>query len=60
MPVTSPQAIPVKVRVRTLRQLCIEADPDFYQESREPVAYEFAGGKRVFREITNLRGAYAE
>jgi hypothetical protein len=60
MPVTSPQAIPVKVRVRTLRQMCIEADPEFYVEGREPVSYEFAGGKRVFREVTNKSGAYGD
>jgi hypothetical protein len=60
MPVASPKAIPVKVRVRTLHQICIEADPEFYPESREPVAYEFAGGKRVFREITAKSGPYGD
>lgn len=57
---TSPRAIPVKVRVRTLRQMCIEADPEFYPESRKPVAYEFNNGKRIFREVTNSSGPYAD
>lgn len=57
---SSPKAIPVKTRVRTLRQMCIEADPEFYPESRKPVAYEFNNGKRVFREVTYESGAYAD
>ena len=55
----SQDAIPVKVRVTTLRQRCVEADPDFYSEGRKPVAYEFNGGKRVFREITDQSGPYS-
>lgn len=53
-------AIPVRVRVTTLRQRCIEADPDFYPESRRPVAYEFSGGKRIFREVTDQSGPYSD
>lgn len=56
---TSPRAIPVKVRTTTLRQRCVEADPDFYPEGRKPVAYEFAGGKRIFREVTDDSGPYS-
>lgn len=57
---TSPAAIPVRVRVTTLRNKCVEADPDFYTEGRRPVAYEFAGGKRVFREVTDQSGPYSD
>lgn len=56
----SQDAIPVRVRVTTLRQRCVEADPDFYPESRRPVAYEFADGKRKFREITDQSGPYKD
>ena len=47
------------VRTRTLRQMCIEADPDFYTEGRKPIAYEFGGGRRRFREITDQSGPYS-
>lgn len=57
---TSQAAIPVRVRVTTLRQRCVEADPEFYPESRRPVAYDFAGGKRIFREITDQSGPYSD
>lgn len=57
---TSPRAIPVKVRTRTLRQMCVEADPNFYEEGRRPVSYEFNNGKRVFREITDISGPYSD
>lgn len=57
---TSPQAIPVRVRTRTLRQMCVETDPSFYEEGRRPVAYEFNNGKRVFREVTDTSGPYSE
>jgi hypothetical protein len=57
---TSPQAIPVRVRVTTLRQEVIKADPEFMQESEQPVEYEFSGGKRKFRGRYKHRGAYAE
>lgn len=51
--------IPVKTTVKTLRQMCIEADPEFYIEGRKPIAYEFGGGKRKFREITDNSGPYS-
>lgn len=54
----SQKAIPVRWRTRTLRQWCIEADPEFYPESRRPVAYEFGNGKKVFREVTDQSGPY--
>lgn len=57
---TSPRAIPVKTRTRTLRQWCVEADPNFYEEGRRPVAYEFNNGKRVFREVTDVSGPYSD
>lgn len=57
---TSPRAIPVKVRTRTLRQMCINADPEFHQESQKPVAYEFNNGKRIFREVTDASGPYSD
>lgn len=56
----SQDAIPVRVRVTTLRNKCVEADPDFYTEGRRPIAYEFSGGKRVFREVTNTSGPYSD
>lgn len=57
---TSQAAIPVRVRVTTLRNKCVEADPDFYTEGRRPIAYEFAGGKRIFREVTDASGPYSD
>jgi hypothetical protein len=57
---TSPRAIPVKVRTRTMRQWCVEADPEFYSDGRKPVAYEFNNGKRVFREVTDDSGPYSD
>lgn len=56
---TSPKAIPVRVRTSTLHQKCVEADPEFYADGRRPVAYEFGGGKRIFREITDKSGPYS-
>lgn len=56
----SQDAIPVRVRVTTLRQRCVECDPEFYPESRRPIAYEFNGGKRIFREVTDQSGPYAD
>lgn len=52
-------AIPVKTTVKTLRQMCVEADLEFYPEGRKPIAYEFGGGKKVFREVTNTSGPYS-
>lgn len=57
---TSPRAIPVRTTVTTIRQKCVEADPEFITEGRRPVAYEFAGGKRRFREVTNDSGPYSD
>lgn len=57
---TSPRAIPVRVTVTTLRQKCVEADPEFFTEGRKPVAYEFGGGKRIFREVTDQSGPYSD
>lgn len=57
---SSPQAIPVRVRTRELRQMCVEADPDFYQEAENPVEYEFNSGKRIFRGRYKQRGPYAD
>jgi hypothetical protein len=53
---TSPQAIPVRIRVRTLRQLCIQSDSEFMEESENPVEYEFS--KRKFRGRYKHRGPY--
>lgn len=57
---SSPQAIPVRVRQKTWRQLVVEADPDFVQESENPISYEFANGKRKFRERYKQRGPYED
>ena len=50
---------PNPVKTRTLRQMCVEADPDFYPEGRKPITYEFGSGKRKFREITDKSGPYS-
>lgn len=55
---TSPRAIPVRTTQKTLRQMCLEADPEFIEESLNPVEYEFS--KRTFRGRTNHRGAYTD
>ncbi len=55
---TSPRAIPVRVRTRTLRNMCIEADPEFIEESENATEYEFS--KRNFKGRTRYRGAYAD
>ena len=57
---SSPQAIPVRIRTTTLRNEVVKADPEFMQESENPVEYEFGGGKRKFRARYKHRGAYAE
>jgi hypothetical protein len=54
----SPTAIPVKVRQRTLRQLCIQVDEDFMRESENPEEYKFTG--RTFRGRYKQRGAYTD
>jgi hypothetical protein len=53
---TSPQAIPVRIRVRTLRQMVIASDSEFMEESENPVEYEFT--KRKFRGRYRVRGPY--
>lgn len=55
---TSPQAIPVRIRVRTLRQLCIQSDSEFMEESENVREYEFS--KRTFKGRYKHRGAYAD
>lgn len=55
-------ALPVRVRHKNWRQLVIEADPEWIQESQNPVEYEFTGvnvTKRIFRGYYQKRGAYA-
>ena len=54
---TSPRAIPVKTRVRTLRQMVVAADADFIQEGENPIEYEFS--ETIFRGRYKLRGPYA-
>lgn len=54
---TSPRAIPVRTRIRTLRNMCIEADPEFIEESENQVEYEMS--KKKFKGRTRHRGAYA-
>jgi hypothetical protein len=55
---TSPRAIPVRTRTRVLRNMCIEADPEFIEESENPEEYQFS--KRTFRGRYKHRGAYAD
>lgn len=44
--------------VRSWRQMVLEADPDFHEESNRPIAYEMSNG-RVFRDWPTS-GAYAQ
>jgi hypothetical protein len=49
------------VRHKDWRQLVVEADPDFIQESQNPVEYEMTGRnqmKRIFRGYYKQRGPY--
>lgn len=52
------QAIPVRTKVRTIRQMCVDADPEFMTEGLRPVEYEMGKAKRVFRGFYQERGAY--
>ena len=52
------QALPVKRTQKTWRQMCIEADPDLVTEDRNPIEYEMAGGKRIFKGNYKDRGPY--
>ena len=45
-------------KVKTIRQMCVESDPNFYDEGRRPTTYEFGGRKRKFREVTDISGPY--
>ena len=53
---TSPQAIPVRIRTRTLRQMVIATDSEFMEESENVREYEFS--KRKFRGRYKVRGPY--
>lgn len=53
---TSPIAIPVRTLRKTLRQVVIEADPEYITEDRNPIEYEFP--KRIFRGNYKTRGPY--
>jgi hypothetical protein len=55
---THPRAIPVRVTVKTLRQMCIERDPDFIEDGENPIEYEFT--RRKFRGRYRLRGPYED
>jgi hypothetical protein len=46
--------------VRTLRQMCIEADPGFIEGSLVDVEYEFGGGRRLFKGRYQHRGPYGD
>jgi len=52
----SPVAIPVRTLRKTLRQVVIEADPEYITEDRNPIEYEFP--KRIFRGNYKTRGPY--
>lgn len=53
---SSPRAIPVRTFEKTLRQIVIEADPEYITEDRNPVEYEFPG--HTFRGNYRNRGPY--
>lgn len=42
-----------------MRTMCLKADPDFNEESLNPVEYEFSNGRK-FKGRYKSRGAYAE
>ena len=58
MATTPIRAIPVRTRTKTLRQMVVEADPAYIEDSENPVEYEFA--RRKFRGRDKHRGPYAE
>jgi hypothetical protein len=49
-------ALPVRRTQKTLRQIVIEADPEYVVEDRNPVEYEFP--KHTFRGNYKIRGPY--
>lgn len=51
------QAIPVRTSLKTIRQIVIEADPEFQTDDSMPIEYEFT--KRKFKGPYRQRGAYA-
>ena len=55
---SSPRAIPVRTTTRTLRQMCLEADPEFIEDSENPIEYEFP--RRKFRGRYKFRGPYED
>lgn len=48
------------LRQRTLRQMCIEADPSFIEASIVDIEYEFGGGRRIFKGRYQHRGPYGD
>ena len=56
---TSPRAIPVRIRVRTFRQMCQDVDPDFTRDANLVDEYEWSNG-RVHKGYYKTRGAYAD
>ena len=57
MAVSPIAAIPVRTQLKTLRQIVIEADPEYQVEDNTPIEYEFT--KRTFKGPYRKRGAYA-
>lgn len=51
-------AIPVRVRVTTLRNEVLRVDPEFNRESQDVPEYEFTG--RTFRGRYTERGPYGD
>ena len=52
------KAIPVRTLQKNIRQIVIEADPEFQTDSNMPVEYKFNNDKRVFVGPYQHRGAY--
>ena len=52
------QAIPVRTRQYTLRELVMHVDPEFTRTSEDQPEYEFTG--RTFYGRYRTRGQYAE
>ena len=57
MAVSPIKAIPVRTQLKTLRQIVVEADPEYQVQDNMPVEYEFT--KRNFTGPYRQRGAYA-
>lgn len=38
-------------RIISFQQLCVEADPDYWDDLRQPVQYEFSNGRDFYHPL---------